>query len=301
MDYPDRAQVSADILEIGRRLEAHGYVVANDGNISCLIGPDRVLSTPTGVSKGRMQEDMLVETDLEGSVIRAGTKAPSSEIRMHLRVYQENPELGAVVHAHPVTATCFAAAGICLDEPILTEAVTAVGSIPVARFAVPGTREVPDSVAPFCRQYNGALLANHGVITWAPQLELAFFRMEWVEMYAQATLITRYLMGRSNWLSGTETQPIEEIRRRMGIRLGGEPVYAADSPNVEDVLPRAGLVTPEAADPRTQALLDGVEKLLRQSEERLERLSARIARQAAAQAADMLRRERGAADGGEIR
>lgn len=258
MEYPSREQAAAEILEIGRRMEARGYVVANDGNISCLLGPDRALSTPTEVSKGHMTADMLVETDLEGRVLRAGTRAPSSELRMHLRVYQENPALGAVVHAHPVTATCFAAAGIPLDEPILTETVTAVGSIPVAHFAVPGTQEVPDSVAPFCHAYNGALLANHGVVAWAEHLEQAFFRLEWVEMYAQATLITKHILGRSNWLSCSETAAIMEIRERLGIALGGQPMCAPESSNIRDVLPRSGMVSPRGPDRGAPAFADSV-------------------------------------------
>lgn len=258
MRYPDREQATELILDIGRRMEQRGYVVANDGNISCLLGPDQVLSTPTGVSKGHMTADMLVETDLDGGIRRAGSRRPSSELKMHLRVYRENPDLGAVVHAHPVTATCFAAAGICLDEPILTEAVTAIGSIPVAPFAVPSTQEVPDSIAPFCNQYNGALLANHGVITWAEQLEQAFFRLEWVEVLARATLITKYILGRYNRLSEEQVAPFSALREQMGIQLGGEPMYAPAARNAEAVLPRSGPAPAQDEEPGAAALAEEI-------------------------------------------
>lgn len=266
MDYPSRQEASEQILDIGRRMEQRGYVVANDGNISCLLGPDRVLSTPTGVSKGHMRADMLVETDLEGNIRVPGTRPPSSEIRMHLRVYKENPAIGAVVHAHPLVATCFAAAGICLDEPILTEAVTAIGSIPVAHFALPGTQQVPDSIAPFCNTYNGALLANHGAITWAGELETAFFRLEWVETTARATLVTKYILGRCNRMSCAETAAVVKLREQMGIMLGGDPMCAPSSRNVEDVLPRSGPVKQDNEDPRAQAVADAVAARLCESE-----------------------------------
>lgn len=291
MNYPSRQEAAARILDIGRRMEQRGYVVANDGNISCLIGPGSVLCTPTGVSKGHMDAAMLVEMDLDGNVLREGTKSPTSEIKMHLRVYQENPRLGAVVHAHPIVATCFAAAGICLDEPILTEAVTAIGSIPVAHFAVPSTQEVPDSVAPFCNTYNGALLANHGVITWAEQLETAFFRLEWVEVLAKATLITKYIMGRYNRLSCAQTASFAELRAQMGVGLGGKPMCAPSSRNVSDVWPRSGLTINDDEDPRARAVADEVEERLRHDDDFLSRLADAVAEKTAARLQEVLRRE----------
>lgn len=240
VDYPAYGNAAREIIKVGKQLEQHEYVVANDGNLSVRVGPDEVLATPTGVSKGDMAEEMLSVLNLSGEIIRPGTIPVSSEIKMHLRIYLENPELRAVVHAHPVTATSFAAAGIPLDEPILTEAVTAVGSIPVAHFATPGTEQVPESVAPFATRYNGALLANHGAISWASTLQLAWFRMQWIECYAKATLITKYILGRYNRLSGEQIQPIGEIRERLGITLGGDPMYASVAGNSKDVLPRSG-------------------------------------------------------------
>lgn len=247
--YPGREAAANEILDIGKRLVDGGYVVANDGNLSCLIGPDRVLATPTGVSKGRMTADMLSVLDLGGNVVEAGSIAVSSEVKMHLRVYQENPDIRAVVHAHPVTATSFAAAGIALDEAILTEAVTAVGSIPVARFAVPGTEQVPESIAPFCQDYNGAMLANHGVIAWADRLEIAFFRMEWIETLAKATLITKYIIGQYNTLSESQAAAFAPIRQNLGIDAGGTPVHVASARNEEHVMPRSGLIEENVSTP----------------------------------------------------
>lgn len=83
---------------------------------------------------------------------------------MHIRAYQENPEIMAVVHAHPPVATSFACAGISLDQAILTEAVLTIGTIPIAKYGTPSTVEIPDSIAPYCKDYNAVLLANHGGI-----------------------------------------------------------------------------------------------------------------------------------------
>ena len=162
--YPTDREAKTLLLEAGRRLYERGFVASNDGNMSVLVSAGTLWTTPTGVSKGFMTEDMLVKTDLAGTVLE-GTRKPSSELKMHLRVYQENPDLRAAVHAHPPAATSFAIAGLPLDRPILPEAIVQLGTVPVAPYAEPGTQAVPDSIAPFCRDYGGVLLANHGALT----------------------------------------------------------------------------------------------------------------------------------------
>ena len=135
--YPTDAQAKADILAAGRKIYQRGLVAANDGNLSVRVGENALWVTPTGVCKGDMTEDMLVKMTLDGTVLE-GTRKPSSETKMHLRIYQENPTVRAVVHAHPPVATTFAAAGIPLDKPVLQEAVVQLGTVPVAPFALPG-------------------------------------------------------------------------------------------------------------------------------------------------------------------
>jgi L-fuculose-phosphate aldolase len=180
------------ILQAGRRLHEKGYTAANDGNISCLVAPGEIWATPTGVSKGYMNEDMLIKVDQGGGVLE-GSWAPSTELMMHLRVYQENPNARAAIHAHSPIATAFACAGIALDQPVLAEAATLLGPIPVAPFAMPGTSAVADSIAPYLRDYRGVLLANHGVLTWGPSLTEALYRMERVEYVAALLMRTGYL------------------------------------------------------------------------------------------------------------
>lgn len=125
-----------------------------------------------------MNEDMLVRMKLDGTVVERSSRAPSSEIKMHLRVYQENPSVMGVVHAHPVYATSFAIAGIPLDESILSEAMLQIGAIGVAHYAEPGTYDVPDSIAPFCKDYAAVLMSNHGALAWGTSLDEAYTRME---------------------------------------------------------------------------------------------------------------------------
>ncbi len=201
---------------------AKGFVASNDGNISCRVGPNTIWTTPTGVSKGFMTQDMLVKMDLDGKVLMGRLK-PSSEIKMHLRVYQENPRLQAVTHAHPPMATCFAIAGQPLDAAILTEAILSLGTIPVARYATPGTQEVPDSIAPFVNHYNGVLLANHGALTWGDDIYQAFYRLESVEYYATILMYTGNIIGQQNHLSCEQVDRLLEIRKNMGITGGGVP------------------------------------------------------------------------------
>lgn len=221
MRFMDEAEARRLMVDIGRRMYLKGFVAANDGNISVKVGPDALLVTPTGVSKGYMDEDMMVKVDLEGRVLSGGR--PSSELPMHLRVYKENPEVMAVVHAHPPVATSFSIAGMALDRPILTEAILNLGAVPLAPYATPGTQEVSDSIAPFCRTHNAALLSNHGAVTWGKDLLEAWYRMESVEYYATILMYTGNIIGRSNELSCTQVSELVKIRERMGIRSGGVP------------------------------------------------------------------------------
>ena len=222
MKYKSDFEAKKAILDIGRRMYAKGFVASNDGNISCRVGPNTIWTTPTGVSKGFMTQDMLVKMDLDGKVL-VGRLKPSSEIKMHLRVYQENPRLQAVTHAHPPMATCFAIAGQPLDAAILTEAILSLGTIPVARYATPGTQEVPDSIAPFVNHYNGVLLANHGALTWGDDIYQAFYRLESVEYYATILMYTGNIIGQQNHLSCEQVDRLLEIRKNMGITGGGVP------------------------------------------------------------------------------
>ena len=152
-----------ELCQVCRLLYDRGYVVGHDGNVSVRLGEGCLLITPSGVSKGRLEPDMLVVCDLEGRVLE-GDRYPSSEMAMHLLIYQERPDVGAVVHAHPPVSTAFAICQKPLKEKYLTETISGLGEVPVAPFAMPSTREVPESIRPFAADHSAVLLANHGVL-----------------------------------------------------------------------------------------------------------------------------------------
>jgi len=187
------------IINIGNQMYNKGFVASNDGNISMRADDGNVWVTPTMVSKGSMTPDMMLKMSLDGEIIE-GNRKPSTEVAMHLCLYRENPNINAAVHAHPVTATSFAIAGIALDKPIYPEALVNIGKVPVAKYAQPGTLEVPESVKPYCNTHKAVLLANHGALTWGTTLTEAWFRMEALENYAKIMLNTYYIIGKANEL-----------------------------------------------------------------------------------------------------
>lgn len=208
MDFPKERQA---IIEVGQRLYDRGLVVANDGNVSMRLPDGTILCTPTGVSKGGMTPEMLPRVSLEGTVLYAlEGKGPSSEIKMHLRVYERDQSASGVVHAHPPYATAFAIRGETFDAPMMPETVVALPSIPLAGYATPSTHEVPDSIEPFVGTTSACLLEHHGALTWGPSLEQAMLSMERLEYMATVTAITRQLGGERR-LSDERITRLKEI------------------------------------------------------------------------------------------
>jgi L-fuculose-phosphate aldolase len=205
----------ADIVEVGRRMYARGYTASNDGNISVRLDSQRLLMTPKSVCKGFMTPDMMCITDLEGRKLQ-GERDPSSEMLMHLEVYRQRADVQAVVHAHPPTATGFAVAGIPLDRAVLAEVLTTLGSIPIADYATPSTRELPEAVRKYIKAHDGMLLANHGALTVGSDLFGAYFKMETIEHFAKISLVAR-LLGRENVLSREEVERLQALRGSYGI------------------------------------------------------------------------------------
>ena len=199
------------VCRVGNLLYDRGYVAANDGNISVRVGEGRLLITPSGVSKGRMTPDMLLVTDLDGTVIE-GNRHPSSEGKMHLEVYRGRPDVNAVVHAHPPVSTAFAVCRRGLETPYLSELVAGLGQVPCTpSFAMLSTEEVPQSVRPYLADHNALLLANHGALAWGGDLWEAFDRLETVEHTAKIVLNAQLLGG---GIPLTE----EEVVRLQGLR-----------------------------------------------------------------------------------
>ena len=189
-------EIREQICDVCHKMWQQGWVAANDGNVSVKIGEDLYLATPTGISKSFITPEKLIKINGKGEVLEAleGYR-PSSEIKMHLRCYQEREDVGAVVHAHPATATGFACAHVPMDDYAMIESVIAIGSVPIAPYGTPSTDEVPEGIAPFLKEHDVILLENHGALTVGCDLITAYYRMETLELTAKIMLNARLLGG----------------------------------------------------------------------------------------------------------
>jgi L-fuculose-phosphate aldolase len=192
----DEKKAKEDIIEIGRRLYARGLIVAGEGNLSIRLNEREILATTRGVCKGYLTPAHIIKTDLKGRKITGDSNLePSTELKMHLTVYQERPDVFAVVHAHPPTATGFAVAGIPLDKCILPEIIVTIGAIPIADYATPSTEEIPDKIRNIIRGRDALLLANHGALAVGKDIYSAYYYMESIEQFAKILLTARILGG----------------------------------------------------------------------------------------------------------
>jgi L-fuculose-phosphate aldolase len=203
---PTERKHREEIVRYGRMVHDKGFVAAMDGNLSVRLTEERILVTPTGLSKGAMRPTDLVIVDPEGKHV-SGRKNVTSEIGMHLMIYRTRPDVMAIVHAHPPTATGFAAAGIALTEPLVCEVVMGLGCIPLARYGTPGTSELAQSLEPYVPKYDAILMSNHGVVAYGDTLEHAYMKMETVEHFAQIALVT-HLLGRQQPLKEREIEKL---------------------------------------------------------------------------------------------
>ena len=208
-------EIKKEICEVGHKLYNLGFVAANDGNISVKINDNEWYCTPTGVSKGDLTPDMIIKVDKNGNKLE-GKLNPSSEIKMHMRVYQERPDVTAVVHAHPPVATAFTVAGVDLDQYILPEAVLTIDSVPTCEYGTPSTMEIPDSLEPYIQNHDAFLLKNHGALTVGCNLTKAQFVMEEVEFNAK---ICKYAMelGAVHEIPNDQLKKLMELRKKMNL------------------------------------------------------------------------------------
>jgi L-fuculose-phosphate aldolase len=206
-----------EIVGVGRLLYERGLIVAGDGNISARLGDDLIVTTPSGACKGMLDPADMVVVDLDGRVQGGGGK-PSSELQMHLAVYQSRTDVQAVVHAHPPTAVACTLAGVRMDTCVLPEVILTLGAVPTAPFALTGTREMYEAIAPFLPHHNAILLTHHGALTVGPTLQRAFMRMEQVEHTAKILLA-------AHQLGGAQPLPPERLAQldALRIKLGGHP------------------------------------------------------------------------------
>lgn len=206
-------ELRKQVARICHRLYERELIVANAGNVSARVGRDRFLTTPSGVCKGWLEPGDLVVVDGQGRRL-AGSRPPSSEFEMHRVIYEERPDVSAIVHAHPALATAFTVAGRDLGEPILTEGLLTIGEIVTAPYATPGTPAVGAGLRDLVRQHDAILLAHHGAVTCAKDLDTAFWYMEIVEHTAR-TYLAAEALGGARPLPGAEVERLLGIRQRL--------------------------------------------------------------------------------------
>jgi L-fuculose-phosphate aldolase len=208
-----RSQAARDIVLCCRRLWQAGLLAGQDGNITVRFQPDRLLATPSGLPKADLVPEDLVEVDLEGRHL-AGSRKASTELDLHLRAYRAREECGAVVHAHPPTATAFAVAGEGIPGNVLPEVAVLMGDVPVVPYATTGTPALGDALEPFLEGCDAVLLANHGAVTWGPTLASARIRMESLEHAARILLAARSL-GQVIRLTPEQMHDLEQLRGKL--------------------------------------------------------------------------------------
>ncbi|MEN3039223.1 MAG: class II aldolase/adducin family protein [Candidatus Kryptonium sp.] len=193
----EKEKLISEIVEISHLVYRKGFVSATDGNISARLANGNILCTSTAVNKGEIKKSQIVEVDPDGNLVY-GIYRPSTEIKMHLFIYNQREDVKAIVHAHPPFATAFATAGISLEGFVLPEVIVNLGKIPLAKYATPSTDEVPMSIQPFIKNCDAFLLQNHGAVTLGKNLKDAYYKMEKLEHYAMIILLARILGGEKN-------------------------------------------------------------------------------------------------------
>src|SRR6202158_5555854 len=209
---PSERQYRREMVVFGQMLHQRGYVAATARNLSVRLDDDRIVVTPTGMSKSMLRASDMVVVDLEGRRL-AGNRNVSSELAMHLLIYRLRPDVKGIVHAHPPTATGFAAAGLPLNQPLVCEVVIGLGSIPLAKYGTPGTPELTAALEPLVPQYDAILMSNHGVVASGADLHHAYMKMEKVEHFAQIALVT-HLLGRQQPLGSEELGKLMAARSK---------------------------------------------------------------------------------------
>ncbi len=218
-------KVKEQICEVCHNMWLLGWVAANDGNVSVKVDDGKWLITPSGVSKSKITPELLILVDKDMNVLEGpeGYK-PSSEMKMHMRCYEVRDDVGAVVHAHPPTATGYAVANIPLDQYSMIETVIAIGSIPVTPYGTPSTNEVPEAITPYLPEHDVMLLQNHGALTVGCDLTTAYYRMETLELFAKISL-TAHLLGGAKEISRPQISKLLNLREIYYKVTGKHPGY----------------------------------------------------------------------------
>jgi L-fuculose-phosphate aldolase len=203
------------MCEIGRRIYNKGFAAANDGNISYRLGDDRVLCSPTRVSKGYMKPDDLCIVDLDGNQI-SGKRKRSSEILLHLTIMKARADVRSVVHCHPPHATAFAVAREPIPKCVLPEIEVFLGEVAISPYETPGSQSFADTVLPYVKDTDTILLANHGTVTYGVDLEDAYFKTEIIDAYCRILILAKQL-GRVHYYNDEKAAELIRLKPGLGI------------------------------------------------------------------------------------
>jgi L-fuculose-phosphate aldolase len=209
-------KIKQEICDVGERIYRKGFAAANDGNISCRIGENRVLCTPTLISKGSMKPEDLCVVDMEGNQL-SGNRKRTSEVKLHLAIMKTRPEIKAVVHCHPPHATAFGIAREPVPQCVLPEVEIFLGEVPITRYATPGSQEFADTILPFVHKANVIILANHGTVSFGDTVERAYWWTEILDAYCRILMLARGL-GRINYFSEPEAKALLELKEQWGFQ-----------------------------------------------------------------------------------
>jgi L-fuculose-phosphate aldolase len=208
------SRLKEEICDIGRRIYNKGFAAGNDGNISFRLGPNKVLCTPTMMSKGFMKPADLCIVDMEGKQL-AGKRKRSSEILLHLTIMKERPDVRSVVHCHPPHATAFAVAREPIPQCVLPEVEVFLGDVPITRYRTPGGQGLADSVKPFVKKANVVILANHGTVSFGETVEKAYWWTEILDAYCRILMLAKDL-GRVAYFTRQETRELLDLKAMWG-------------------------------------------------------------------------------------
>jgi len=208
-------QLKRDICDIGHRLYQRGLVAGSDGNITVRLTEDQVLCTPTMLCKGQMKPDDICLVDMEGNQL-AGSKQRTSEVLLHLEILKARPDVQSVIHCHAPHATAYAISGKPVPRAVMPEAEFFFGEIPTAPYETPGTAAFARTILPFVEKTCVCLLANHGTVSYADSLELAYNYTEILDAYCRILLLAEPL-GPPNILPADKCRELEQLRLNSGL------------------------------------------------------------------------------------
>ncbi|HEV7858122.1 MAG TPA: class II aldolase/adducin family protein [Pyrinomonadaceae bacterium] len=269
----DEQTARREIVRVGQLMYERSYVVSSDGNVSVRLDDGRIVATPTMTCKGRMTEDSLAVTDMDGKPLT--DKRASSELAMHLLIYRERPDVKAVCHAHPPHGTAFAVAGLAIDQPILSEVILTLGCVPLADYGTPSTRELTEAMRPLVKHHNALLMANHGAVAYGADLWQAFDRLETLEHTARIAILSRLLGGSKN-LPADAIEKLINVREAAGYLDRGARCQSCGYLHETRVTcptgERTAPPTPAREDNHTRASSNGAGKIALTREELVELL-----------------------------